>query len=151
MNHIEKRLEELNIKLPKLATPIANYLPYKISGNLLFLSGQLPITNNEMIKGKIGKDISIEKGKEAAKLCAINILAQTKEALGSLDKVKEIIKLGAFLNVENNINVSEIINGASDFFVDVFESKGKHARFAIGVALLPLGAAVEIDAIIEFE
>lgn len=149
----EKKLIDLGLTLPEAAAPAANYVPYVISGNLLFLAGQLPFNEKgEIIKGTVGTSISSEEAQEAAKRCGIQILAQTKAALGSLDRVRRIVKLGGFVACTSDFTGHpSVINGASNLMADVFGDKGKHARFAVGVPCLPLGAAVEIDAVIEIE
>jgi enamine deaminase RidA (YjgF/YER057c/UK114 family) len=152
MSKVEGILKELNIKLPNPVTPAANYLPYNVSGNHVYISGQLPIKDGEVVyTGKLGKDVSVEQGRSAAELCAINIIAVLKKACdGDLEKVKKCVKLGIFINGTTDFYQSpQVGNGASDFLVKVFGQKGKHARFAIGVASLPRNAAVEIDAIFE--
>ncbi len=149
---IEDRLAELNITLPKAAAPAANYVPYVISGNHLYISGQIPMGANGLeYIGKLGENTSVEDGQAAAKLCAINILAQAKSALGDLEKVKRLVKLVGFVNSTPDFtDQPKIINGASDFMVAAMGDKGPHARSAVGVAALPFGVAVEIEAIIEF-
>lgn len=149
----EKKLIDLGLTLPEAAAPAANYVPYVISGNLLFLAGQLPFNEKgEIIKGTVGTSISPEDAQEAAKRCGVQILAQTKAALGSLDRVRRVVKLGGFVACTSDFTGHpSVINGASNLMADVFGDKGKHARFAVGVPCLPLGAAVEIDAVIEIE
>ncbi len=146
---IEDRLKTLNIELPEAAAPAANYIPTLISGNTLYISGQLPMVGSDISKGLLG-DIDIETGQAAAKLCAINILAQVKSALGSLEKISRCIKLGGFVASKPDfVDHPKVINGASDFMVEVLEERGKHTRFAVGVSSLPFGASVEIDALFE--
>ena len=145
-------LKELNIDIPEAPSPVGAYVAFKKTNNLLFISGQLPISKDgKMIKGKIGKDLSLEDGQKASRLCVINILAQVKKALnGDLSKIKNCIKITGFVNsVEEFIEQPKVINPASDILSKVFDSKGKHARAAVSVNSLPLGAAVEIDAIFE--
>ena len=147
-----KKLEELNIQLPKPPDPVGAYVAFKKIENLLFISGQLPIgLDGKMIKGKIGKDLTLEDGQEASKLCAINILAQAKKAMnGDLDKIKNCIKITGFVNsTDNFIDQPKVINPASEILSRVFGSNGKHARAAVSTNSLPLGVAVEIDAIFE--
>ena len=149
---IEKRLEELSIKIPEFVAPAANYLPYVKSGNQIFISGQLPAQNGKMaFVGKVGKDIDVAQAKEAAKICAINLIAVLKAACdGDLNKVKKCVKLGIFINaVDDFANHPEIGNGASDLMVEIFQEKGKHARFAMGAGSLPFNVPVEIDAVFE--
>lgn len=149
---IEDRLAELNITLPEAAAPAANYVPFVISGNQLYISGQIPMGANGLeYIGKLGDNTSVEDGQAAARLCAVNILAQAKSALGDLEKIKRLVKLVGFVNSTPDFtDQPKIINGASDFMVAVLEDKGPHARSAVGVAALPFGVAVEIEAIIEF-
>ena len=149
---IDQQLEKLLIKLPQPIAPVANYVPFVQSGNLILISGQLPIENGEVkFVGKVGEDISIEDGQKAARICAINILANLKIACnGDLDKVVKCVKLGVFVNaVADFTNHPIVANGASDLMVEVFGEKGKHSRFAMGAGSLPRGVAVEIDAIFE--
>jgi|TARA_B100001750_G_C15281016_1_gene482431 enamine deaminase RidA (YjgF/YER057c/UK114 family) len=149
---IENNLKKLNIYLPKAPEPVGSYVAYKKTGSLLFISGQLPIdANGNITKGKIGKDLTLEDGQKASKLCVINILAQVKKALdGDLNKVKNCIKITGYVNsTDDFIDQPKIINPASDTLAAVFENKGKHARAAVSANSLPLGASVEIDAIFE--
>ena len=151
---INKRLENLGIVLPEPITPIANYVPFVRTGNQIFISGQLPIKNGEVkFIGKLGDDISIEEGQKAARICAINIIANLNLACeGDLDRVKRCVKLGIFINaVSDFANHPIVANGASDLMVEVFGEKGKHARFAMGAGSLPRGVAVEVDAVFEIE
>ena len=149
---IEKKLKELNIKLPNAPEPVGAYVAFKKIDKLLFISGQLPIDlDGKMIKGKIGKDLTLEDGQKASKLCAINILSQAKKAMnGDLIKIKNCIKITGFVNsIDNFIDQPKVINPASETLSEVFGDKGKHARAAVSTNSLPLGAAVEIDAIFE--
>ena len=149
---IENKLKELNIELPNAPDPVGAYVAFKKIGNLLFISGQLPISKDgEMIKGKIGASLDLEDGQRASKLCVINILAQVKKALGGdLNKVKNCIKITGFVNSTDDFkDQPKVINPASETLSTVFGAKGKHARAAISTNSLPLGAAVEIDAIFE--
>ncbi|ACM26459.1 translation initiation inhibitor protein [Rhizobium rhizogenes K84] len=151
-NAIEGRLKELGIVLPQAAAPAANYVPYVISGNLLYLSGQLPTENGKVgVTGHLGKDVDVAGGQRAAELCAINILAQAKAALdGDLSRIKRLIKLNGFVaSVPEFVEQHLVINGASNLLANVLGEAGKHARAAVGMAALPLNAAVEIDAILE--
>lgn len=153
VGNVEKKLEEMKIKLPKPPAPAANYVPFTKIGNMLVVSGQITMGENgpEYI-GKIGETLNTQDGVEAAKLCAINILAQAKQALGELDRIKQVIKIQGFVNATAEFTEHpQVINGASDFLVEVLGENGKHARAAVGMSSLPLGVAVEIDAIIEFE
>ena len=149
---IQENLKKLNIVLPNAPDPVGAYVAFKKSGNLLFISGQLPISSDgKMIKGKIGKDLTLEDGQKASKLCVINILSQVKKALdGDLNKVKNCVKITGFVNSTDNFaDQPKVINSASETLSAVFENKGKHSRAAISANSLPLGAAVEIDAIFE--
>ncbi len=149
---IDARLEELGIEVPQPAAPVANYVACVVTGNLIFVSGQVPVEGGEFkFKGKLGAEISVEDGQAAARLCGINIIAQLKQALdGDLDRVARIVKLGGFVNsTPDFVQQPQVINGVSDLMVEVFGDKGKHARFAVGANAPPLGVAVEIDAVFE--
>lgn len=149
---IEEKLKSLKIEIPDAPDPVGAYVAFKIVGKLLYISGQLPISKNgEMIKGKLGKNLDLEKGREASKICVINIIAQVKKALeGDLNKVKNCIKITGFVNsTDDFIEQPKIINPASETLVQVFGDKGKHTRAAVSANSLPLGAAVEIEAIFE--
>jgi enamine deaminase RidA (YjgF/YER057c/UK114 family) len=150
-SEIELRLQKLGIELPKPAAPVANYVASVIAGNLLAISGQLPMgPNGVAIKGKLGAGVSEAQGQEAARLCAINILAQAKAALGDLSRIKRCIRLGGFVNaVPDYQTIPQVLNGASDLMVAVLGEAGKHTRYAIGVAQLPLDAPVEIESMFE--
>ena len=150
----EDKLKELNISLPKPPDPVGAYVAFKKVDKLLFISGQLPIdTDGNMIRGKIGKDVTLEEGQKASKLCVINIIAQAKKAMdGDLNKIKNCIKITGYVNsTDNFIDQPKIINPASETLSSVFADNGKHARAAVSTNSLPLGAAVEIDAIFEVE
>jgi enamine deaminase RidA (YjgF/YER057c/UK114 family) len=149
---IETRLAALGITLPKPAAPAANYVPFVITGRLLVISGQLPMGPEGLAyKGKLGREFDVEAGKAAARLCAINILAQAKAALnGALQRLTRCVRLGGFVNaVEDFTEHPAVINGASDLIAAVMEEAGRHARAATGASSLPFGAAVEIDALFE--
>ena len=149
---IENKLKELNIELPNAPDPVGAYVAFKKIGNFLFISGQLPISKDgKIIKGKIGADLNLEDGQRASKLCVINILAQVKKALnGDLNKVKNCVKITGFVNsIDDFKDQPKVINPASETLSSVFGANGKHARAAISVNSLPLGAVVEIDAIFE--
>jgi enamine deaminase RidA (YjgF/YER057c/UK114 family) len=148
---IEKRLSELGIVLPEAAAPAANYVPYVQSGNLLFTAGQLPLKDGKLeYSGLLGLEVDTPGGREAAKLCAINILAQAKAALGDLEKIERIVKITVFVASAPGFTEQHLVaNGASDFLVEALGERGKHARSAVGTASLPLDAAVEIEAIIK--
>ena len=149
---IDNKLHGLGIDLPQAAAPAANYVPWVISGNQVFISGQLPMEAGKIaVAGRLGDDVYLEDGQRAARLCAINILAQAKAALGNLDRVTRIVRLGGFVaSADSFTDQPKVVNGASDLMVEVFGDAGRHARAAVGVNALPLGVAVEIDAIIEF-
>ena len=148
---IEARLKNLKIELPKAAAPVANYVPCVQAGNILFVSGQVTAWNGEYkFIGKVGKDFSVEQARDAARLCALNILAQAKAHLGDLDRVKRVCQVHGFVNaVPDFKDHPKVVNGASDLFVEVFGEAGKHARFAVGAGSLPLNVAVEVAAILE--
>ncbi|MFZ2871962.1 RidA family protein [Zavarzinia sp.] len=147
----DSRLAELGITLPVPAAPVANYVPFVVTGDLLFVSGQLPIGPDGLVKGKLGNDLDAEAGNAAARLCAINLIAQAKIALGGdLSRVKRVVKLVAFIACNDAFtDQPKVANGASDLFVAVFGDAGRHARSAVGTNALPLGAAVEVEAIFE--
>jgi enamine deaminase RidA (YjgF/YER057c/UK114 family) len=146
---IDQRLEELGITLPQAAAPVAAYVPVVVAGGLAHVSGQLPFVNGELVKGRLGESVPLDDGVVAARACGLMILAQLKAALGSLDRVERIVKLGAFINSTGEfVDQPRIANGASELMVEVFGDAGKHARSAVGVPVLPLGAAVEVDAIV---
>lgn len=150
---IEARLAELGVTLPVPVAPQANYVPVVRTGNLLFIAGQIPIGPNGIeYVGKVGAEFSVEEGAACARLCAINILAQTKAAIGDLDKVVRVVKLTGMINsTPEFIQQSQVVNGCSDFIVDVFGDKARHARTSVSVASLPFGVAVEVEAVIEVE
>lgn len=150
---IDTRLADKNITLPEAAAPAANYLPYMISGNQLFISGQLPLLDGALTaQGQLGDSVTLEQGIIAAETCAINILAQAKAALGDLSRIKQVIKISGFVSSTPDFYEQHlVINGASNLLAEILADAGKHARAAVGMASLPLNAAVEIEAIIEFE
>ena len=153
-NIIENKLKELDIILDEASKAAGSYVPYVISNNLVFISGQLPFINGSItIKGKVGSEVSVEDGIKMAEVCAKALLSQLKSACnGNLDKVRKVVKLGGFVASDPNfIDHPKIINGASDLIVKIFEDKGRHARFAVGVASLPLNTPVEIEGIFEIE
>ena len=146
---IDTRLNELGIVLPAAAAPVAAYVPVVVHGGLAHVSGQLPFVNGELVKGRLGETVTLDDGVAAARACGLMILAQLKAALGSLDRVERIVKLGAFVNSTGEFDGQpKIANGASELMAEVFGEAGKHARSAVGVPILPLGAAVEVDAIV---
>ena len=148
---VEARLRELGIELPNAPAPAASYVPTIRSGSLLYVSGQVPVVNGSVkYVGKAGADVSLDDAVAAARLCAINIIAQVRQALVDLDRVIRVVKLTGFVNsAPDFIDQPKVINGASDLMVDVFEDKAPHARSAVGVASLPLGVTVEVEAILE--
>ncbi len=149
---IEQRLAELGIELPQASAPAANYVPFVVSGNLVFVAGQVPVWNGEIRhRGRLGDDFTIDDGYQAARLCALNVIAQVKAACGGdLDRVVRCVKLGGFINSSPAFtDQPKVMNGASDLIVEVFGDKGHHARFAVGAPTLPLGVAVEVDAVFE--
>ena len=148
---IDQRLAELGITLPTPAAPVAAYVPAVEAGGLLHISGQISVDENgELIKGRLGEDLDVEKGMEAARRCGIMLIAQMKAALGTLDRVDRIVKLGAFVNSHGDFtDQPKVANGASELMQDVFGEIGRHARSAVGVPVLPLGVAVEVDAIVQ--
>ena len=146
---IETRLAEMGLELPAAPAPAANYVPYVISGDLVFVSGQIPNTETGLITGKLGADMSVAEGREAARICALNLLAQLRAACGGdLDRLERVVKLGGFVNCTPDFTEHpQVINGASDFFGDLLGETGAHARAAVGCVSLPLGVAVEIEGI----
>jgi enamine deaminase RidA (YjgF/YER057c/UK114 family) len=149
---IEARLAELGIALPQPAAPAGAYVPYVISGNLVFVAGQVTLDNGEITyKGRLGESIGVDEGYAAARLCGLNLLAQVNGACaGDLDRVKRVVRLGGFVNSTADFtDQPKVINGASDLMVEVFGDAGRHARAAVGAPSLPLGVAVEVDGIFE--
>ena len=148
---IDSRLAELGITLPNAAAPAANYVPAVQSGSMLYISGQLPMVDGKPSHiGQLGAEIATDDGAVCARNCAINIIAQAKQALGDLDRVKRVVKLVGFVNsAPGYTDQPKVVNGASDLVVEVFGDAGRHARSAIGVAELPFGVAVEVEAILE--
>ncbi|MDC1111884.1 RidA family protein [Alphaproteobacteria bacterium] len=153
-NIIDQRLKELNIQLDDASVPAGSYVPYVITNNLVFISGQLPFINGQLtIKGKVGDNVSLDDAVKMSEACAKALLSQLKAACnGNLDKVNKVVKLGGFVaSAPNFTDQPKVINGASDLIVNIFGDKGKHSRFAVGVAALPLNVPVEIDGIFEIE
>lgn len=149
---IEKKLSGLGVTLPTPASPIANYVPFVRSGNILVVSGQVcfGIDGKLVVKGQLGAGVSVENGQKAARACAINLLAQLKAALGDLDKVVRVMRLGGFINSSPGFTEGpKVMNGASDLMVEVFGDKGRHARTTVGVSALPADAAVEVEGLFE--
>ncbi|WP_342658080.1 RidA family protein [Sphingomonas sp. NY01] len=148
--HIDRRLEELGITLPEAAAPVAAYVPVVEAGGLLHISGQLPFKDGHLVTGRLGEDVALEDGTEAARLCGLMLLAQIRKHVGDLSRVTRIVKLGVFVNSAATFtDQPKVANGASELMADVFGEAGKHARSAVGVPVLPLGAAVEVDAIVQ--
>lgn len=146
---IDAKLAELGLSLPEPAAPVAAYVPVVIAGGLAHVSGQLPFVEGVLVKGRLGEDVSAGEGYEAARACGLMILAQLRAALGSLDRVERVVKLGAFVSSTADFtDQPKVANGASELMAAVFGEAGKHARSAVGVPVLPLGAAVEVDAIV---
>lgn len=154
MSAIEQKLTSMGITLPAASMPAANYVPYTISGNLVFLSGTLPMKDGKPQGiGKLGRELSLEQGQETARLCGINILSQLKAACGGdLSRVVRCVRMGIFIaSAEGFTDQSKVANGVSDMMVEIFGDAGRHARFAVGVAELPFGASVEVDATFEIK
>ena len=147
----EKRLAEMGIELPSPPAPAANYVPYTIAGNILTISGQIPMGSDGVeFVGKLGDTADVETGQAAARLCAVNILAQAKAALGDLDRIKQVMKIQGFVNATPDFgDHPAVVNGASNLLAEVLGDAGKHARAAVGMSSLPFGVAVEVDATIE--
>lgn len=151
MSTVESRLAALGITLPTPAAPAANYVPYVRSGNLLFVSGQIPVGPKGIeYVGKLGADADLDTGRAAARLCAINLIAQVKAAIGDLEKVVRVVKLTGFVNATLDfVDHPKVINGASDLMVEAFGEAGRHSRSAVGAAGLPFGVAAEVEGIFE--
>lgn len=150
MSRIEERLKELGIDVPQAVAPVANYVPFCRDGDIVHVSGQISVNASGGIKGIVGKNVDPATAQLAARICGINLIAQFREACGGdLDRLDQVIKLGAFVQVARDFTaIPQVVNGCSDLMVDVFGDRGRHARSAVGVYVLPLGFAVEIDAII---
>jgi enamine deaminase RidA (YjgF/YER057c/UK114 family) len=149
---IEARLKELGLDIPTPAAPAANYVPYVVTGRLVFLAGQIPLWNGELkYVGKLGADFSLKQGQDAARVCALNLIAQAKAACGGdLDRVVRWVKINGYVNgTPDFAEQPKVMNGASDLLVEVFGDKGRHARAAVGVSSLPFNVAVEVDGILE--
>ena len=154
MHTFETNIKQLGIIIPDISAPLANYVPYKVSDNILYISGQGPVSESKLLyKGKVGEDISIDDGIKAAELCCINIIAALKKSInGDWNRLDSFLKLGGFVNCNNNFyDQPKIINGASDLLVKIFGDQGRHARFAVGSNALPMNISVEIDAIIKIK
>ena len=154
MHSFEENIKNLGLNIPELPKALANYVPYKIVGKTIYISGQAPVKNGELIyKGKVGSDMSVEDGIEAARLCVINIIAAVKTGLeGDWSKLDSFVKLTGYVNCQDTFtDQPKIINGASDMLVEIFGDQGRHSRVAVGSNALPLGIAVEIDAIVQLK
>ena len=154
MHIFEENIKKLDLKIPDLPSPLANYVPYKVSDNTVYVSGQGPVIDGKIIySGKVGNEISQEDGVKAAELCCINIIAALKSSInGDWNRLDTFLKLGGFVNSDNDFSDQpKIINGASDLLVNIFGDKGRHSRFAVGSNALPLNISVEIDAIIKIK
>ena len=154
MHIFEENIKKLDLKIPDLPSPLANYVPYKVSDNTVYVSGQGPVIDGKIIySGKVGNEISQEEGVKAAELCCINIIAALKSSInGDWNRLDTFLKLGGFVNSDNDFSDQpKIINGASDLLVNIFGDKGRHSRFAVGSNALPLNISVEIDAIIKIK
>lgn len=150
LSRIDDRLRELGITLPPARAPMANYVPARRVGNLIYTAGQVSGTAEREIKGKLGQELSLEQGREAARVCALNCLAALLTVVDSLDAVKQLVRVGAFVNSAAGFNQQPAVaNGASDLFVEVFGEAGRHARTAVGVNELPAGFAVEVELVVE--
>ena len=149
----EMKLEEMGVTLPDAPSPLGAYIPVKVVGNLAFCSGVLPMKDGEITcKGKVGTDVSIDEGKDAAKQCAINVLANLKATLGKLDAVKGVVRIEGYINSSQGFTSQpQVLNGASEFFAEVFGDAGKHSRMVVGVNELPLDAVIELVCVFEIE
>lgn len=150
---VEARLQSLGIVLPAAPNPVANYVPSLLAGNLLFISGQISkAADGSVTKGRLGADLTVDQGRAAARLSALNVLAQAKAAVGDLDRISQVVRLTGFVNAAPEfVDHAQVVNGASDLMVDVLGDKGRHTRAAVGVSSLPMGCAVEVDAILLIE
>ena len=154
MHMFEENIKQLGIEIPDMPVALANYVPFKISDSIVYISGQAPVKNGELIyKGRVGEDISIDEGVKAAELCCVNIISALKKSInGDWNRLDNFLKLGGFVNCNNNFyDQPKIINGASDLLVKIFGDQGKHARFAVGSNSLPMNISVEIDAKIKIK
>ena len=154
MHIFEENIKQLGIDIPDMPSPLANYVPFKVSDNIVYVSGQGPVKNGELIyKGKVIEDITVEEGIKAAELCCINIIAALKKTVnGDWNRLDSFLKLGGFVNCNSNFyDQPKIINGASDLLVNIFGDQGRHSRFAVGTNSLPMNISVEIDAIIKIK
>lgn len=144
------RLAEAGIVLPEPRAPVANYVPFVITGNLLFISGQVSAGPDGLVTGRLGETMTLEEGQAAARICGINLIAQIRSALGDLERVKRVVKLGGFVSAAPDFtDIPKVVNGCSDLMVLAFGDAGRHARSAVACPVLPMGAAVEVDAVVE--
>ena len=152
MSTPESRLAALGITLPPPMKAVANYVPFVITGNMLFVSGQVSATPEGRINGRLGEEMDLAAGQAAARQCGINLIAQCKSALGGLSRIKRVVKLGGFVNAAPDfVEIPQVINGCSDLMVDVVGDAGRHARSAVACPVVPMGVAVEVDGIFEIE
>ena len=153
MNKIELKLKELKLQIPDVPKPVAAYIPAKQTGNLVFTAGQLPMVNGELIsKGLLGQDVEIDEANKAARICTLNALAAIKSVIGDLDRIKQIVRVvGYVASVPTFTQQPAVVNGASELLLENFGENGKHARSAVGMAVLPLNASVEIELTVEVE
>jgi enamine deaminase RidA (YjgF/YER057c/UK114 family) len=150
LSEVESRLGALGVTLPQPVSPIANYVPFAFSGNLLHISGQVSIDENGGIRGIVGEDVDLETAQAAARLCGINLISQMRVAVADLDRIRRVVKLGGFVQAGASFyDIPKVVNGCSDLMVEAFGEAGRHARSAVGVYRLPLNFAVEVDAIVE--
>lgn len=148
----EDRLAELGIVLPEAMAAVANYVPFVVSGQHLYVSGQVSVLDGKLITGRLGEDMDLDAGQAAARACAINLIAQCKAAVGELSRIHRVVKLGGFVNAAPDFTaIPQVINGCSDLMVDVFGDLGRHARSAVACPVLPLGVAVEVDGVFELQ
>ena len=153
MNNIENRLGQIGLKIPEAPKPVAAYIPAKQTGNLVFTAGQLPMVNGELIsKGLLGQDVEIDEANKAARICTLNALSAIKGVIGDLDQIKQIVRVvGYVASVPTFTQQPAVVNGASELLLEIFGENGKHARSAVGMAVLPLNASVEIELTVEVE
>ncbi|MEL6753927.1 MAG: RidA family protein [Pseudomonadota bacterium] len=150
MSTPEQRLDKLGIALPEPMAAVANYVPFVISSNMLFVSGQVSVMDGALMKGRVGEDLELSAAQHAARACGINLIAQCKAAVGDLSRINRVVKLGGFVNAAPDFtDIPQVINGCSDLMVEVFGEAGRHARSAVACPVLPLGVAVEVDGVFE--
>ena len=150
MSTPESRLADLGVTLPEPMAAVANYVPFVITGHQLFVSGQVSVGPEGLVRGRLGENMTLEDGQAAARLCGLNLIARCKAAVGDLSRIKRVVKLGGFVNAHPDfVEIPQVINGCSDLMVDVFGDLGRHARSAVASPVLPLGVAVEVDGIFE--